>query len=175
MEYVLSIITFLPAVAAAVLALFLRGDDAAAQRNAKWVALIATSATFLISLTILSGFDPANTEMQFVEQADWIMGLQYKMGVDGISVLFVMLTTFLMPITIAACWSVETRVKEYMIAFLMLETLMLGVFCALDLVLFYLFFEAGLIPMFLIIGIWAARTASMRRSSSSSTPSSARC
>jgi NADH-quinone oxidoreductase subunit M len=157
MEYVLSIITFLPAVAAAVLALFLRGDDAAAQRNAKWVALIATSATFLISLTILSGFDPANTEMQFVEQADWIMGLQYKMGVDGISVLFVMLTTFLMPITIAACWSVETRVKEYMIAFLMLETLMLGVFCALDLVLFYLFFEAGLIPMFLIIGIWGGK------------------
>jgi hypothetical protein len=85
------------------------------------------------------------------------MGLQYKMGVDGISVLFVMLTTFLMPLTIAACWDVTHRVKEYMIAFLLLETLMLGVFTALDLVLFYLFFEAGLIPMFLIIGIWGGK------------------
>ena len=82
------------------------------------------------------------------------MGLQYRLGVDGISILFVMLTTFMMPLVIAASWNVETRVKEYMIAFLLLETLMLGVFMALDLVLFYLFFEAGLIPMFLIIGIW---------------------
>ncbi|SEN47728.1 NADH dehydrogenase subunit M [Gemmobacter aquatilis] len=157
MENVLSIITFIPAVAAAVLALFLRGNDAAAQRNAKWVALLATTATFLVSLVILTGFDPANTGMQFVEDREWILGLQYKMGIDGISVLFVLLTTFLMPITIAACWGVETRVKEYMIAFLLLETLMLGVFCALDLVLFYLFFEAGLIPMFLIIGIWGGK------------------
>ncbi len=157
MENVLSIITFIPAVAAAVLALFLRGDDPAAQRNAKWVALLATTATFLVSLTILAGFDPADTGMQFVEEYDWILGLKYKMGIDGISVLFVLLTTFLMPITIAACWDVQTRVKEYMIAFLLLETLMLGVFCALDLVLFYLFFEAGLIPMFLIIGIWGGK------------------
>ena len=157
MEYVLSIITFIPAAAALILALFLRGDDRAAQRNAKWVALLATTATFLVSLTILLNFDPANTGMQFVEEAEWILGLNYKMGVDGISVLFVMLTTFLMPITIASCWGVETRVKEYMIAFLLLETLMLGVFCALDLVLFYLFFEAGLIPMFLIIGIWGGK------------------
>jgi NADH-quinone oxidoreductase subunit M len=89
-----------------------------------------------------------------VEERDWLLGLQYKMGVDGISVLFVMLTTFLMPLVIASCWNVEHRLKEYMIAFLFLETLMLGVFMALDLVLFYLFFEAGLIPMFLIIGIW---------------------
>jgi NADH-quinone oxidoreductase subunit M len=102
----------------------------------------------------LKGFDPANTGFQFVEDRPWIMGLHYKMGIDGISILFVMLTTFLMPITIASCWNVETRVKDYMIAFLLLETLMLGVFTALDLVLFYLFFEAGLIPMFLIIGIW---------------------
>ncbi len=157
MENLLSIITFIPAVAAAILALFLRGDDAAAQRNAKWVALFATGFTFLVSLFVLSGFDPANTGMQFVEDHAWIMGLRYKMGVDGISVLFVMLTTFLMPVTIAACWSVEHRVKEYMIAFLLLETLMLGVFCALDLVLFYVFFEAGLIPMFLIIGIWGGK------------------
>ncbi|THD82843.1 NADH-quinone oxidoreductase subunit M [Aliigemmobacter aestuarii] len=157
MDNLLSIITFIPAVAAAILALFLRGNDAAAQRNAKWLALLATTATFLVSLFLLAGFDPANTEMQFVEEYTWIAGLQYKMGVDGISILFVMLTTFLMPLTIASAWEVEHRVKEYMIAFLMLETLMIGVFTALDLVLFYLFFEAGLIPMFLIIGIWGGK------------------
>jgi len=157
MDNLLSIITFIPAVAAAILALFLRGDDPAAQRNAKWLALLATTATFLVSLFVLFGFDPADTGFQFVEEYDWILGLKYKMGVDGISVLFVMLTTFLMPITIASCWDVQHRVKEYMIAFLLLETLMLGVFCALDLVLFYLFFEAGLIPMFLIIGIWGGK------------------
>ena len=154
MNNLLSIITFLPAIAALILALFLRGTDEAAQRNAKMLALIATTATFVISLVLLAQFDPANTGFQFVEDRPWIAGLNYKMGVDGISILFVMLTTFLMPITILSCWGVSTRVKEYMIAFLMLETLMLGVFCALDLVLFYLFFEAGLIPMFLIIGIW---------------------
>lgn len=154
MTNLLSIITFLPIVAAGILALFLRGDDEAAQRNAKWLALIATTATFLISLFVLAGFDPANTGFQFVEDHPWIMGLRYKMGVDGISVLFVMLTTFLMPLTILSTWDVKTRVKEYMIAFLVLEGLMIGVFTALDLILFYLFFEAGLIPMFLIIGIW---------------------
>ena len=157
MENLLSIITFIPLVAALILALFLRGDDPAARRNAKWLALLATTATFLVSLFLLTGFDPKDTGFQFVEERGWILGLQYKMGVDGISVLFVLLTTFLMPITIAACWDVEVRVKEYMIAFLVLETLMLGVFCALDLVLFYLFFEAGLIPMFLIIGIWGGQ------------------
>jgi NADH-quinone oxidoreductase subunit M len=157
MDNLLSIITFIPAVAALVLGLFLRGDDLAAQRNAKWVALFATTATFVLSLFILVRFDPSDTGFQFVETATWIFGLQYKMGVDGISVLFVMLTTFLMPIVILSCWEVTTRVKEYMIAFLMLECLMLGVFCALDLVLFYLFFEAGLIPMFLIIGIWGGK------------------
>ena len=157
MENVLSITTFIPAIAAAILAVFLRGDDAAAQRNAKWVALIATSLTFLVSLFILFEFDPADTGFQFVEDKAWLLGLRYKMGVDGISVLFVMLTTFIMPLTIAASWNVTARVKEYMIAFLLLETLMLGVFMALDLVLFYLFFEGGLIPMFLIIGIWGGR------------------
>jgi NADH-quinone oxidoreductase subunit M len=153
----LSIITFLPLVAALILALFMRGDDAAARNGAKWLALFTTSATFVISLFVLFRFDPSNTGFQFVEERAWILGLSYKMGVDGISILFVMLTTFLMPITIWSCWTVETRVKEYMIAFLVLETLMLGVFCALDLVLFYLFFEAGLIPMFLIIGIWGGK------------------
>jgi NADH-quinone oxidoreductase subunit M len=157
MENLLSIITFVPLIAAAILALFLKGDDPAAQKNAKWLALIATTATFLVSLFLLAGFDPANTGFQFVEDREWIMGLRYKLGVDGISILFVMLTTFLMPLTILSCWDVEVRVKEYMVAFLVLEGLMIGVFVALDLVLFYLFFEAGLIPMFLIIGIWGGK------------------
>ncbi|EDM71224.1 NADH dehydrogenase subunit M [Roseobacter sp. AzwK-3b] len=157
MDNLLSITTFIPAIAAAILAIFLRGEDAAAQRSAKWVALSATSLTFLVSIFILTGFDPNDTGFQMVEEREWLLGLQYKMGVDGISVLFVMLTTFIMPITIAASWNVTKRVKEYMIAFLLLETLMLGVFMALDLVLFYLFFEAGLIPMFLIIGIWGGK------------------
>ena len=154
MDNLLSIVTFIPAVAALIMAVFLRGDDEAARKNAKWIALFATSATFVVSLFILAGFDRNNTDFQMVEETIWLMGLQYKMGVDGISILFVMLATFMMPLVIAASWNVETRVKEYMIAFLMLETLMLGVFMALDLVLFYVFFEAGLIPMFLIIGIW---------------------
>ena len=157
MDNLLSIVTFIPALAALILALFLRGNDEAAARNAKWVALIATSITFLVSLFILSGFDSSDTGFQMVEEREWLMGLKYKLGVDGISVLFVMLTTFMMPLTIAASWNVSTRVKEYMIAFLVLETLMLGVFMALDLVLFYVFFEAGLIPMFLIIGIWGGK------------------
>ena len=157
MGNILTLTTFLPVLGAVILALGLRGDDAAAQRNAKWVALVTTIVTFICSLFILTNFDPTNTDFQMVETADWIMGLQYKMGVDGISILFVMLTTFLMPLVIASCWNVTTRVKEYMIAFLILETLMLGVFLALDLVLFYLFFEAGLIPMFLIIGIWGGK------------------
>ena len=157
MGNILSLTTFLPLLGAVILALFLRGDDEAAQRNAKWVALVTTAVTFICSLFILTNFNPADTGFQMVETRDWLLGLQYKMGVDGISILFVMLTTFLMPLVIASCWDVKSRVKEYMIAFLILETLMLGVFLALDLVLFYLFFEAGLIPMFLIIGIWGGK------------------
>ncbi|MDQ7777474.1 NADH-quinone oxidoreductase subunit M [Paracoccus aminovorans] len=157
MTNLLSIITFLPIVAAIIMALFLRGQDSAAARNAKWLALLTTTATFVISLFVLFRFDPANTGFQFVEDHAWIMGLRYKMGVDGISVLFVLLTTFMMPLTILSTWDVEVKVKEYMIAFLVLEGLMIGVFTALDLVLFYLFFEAGLIPMFLIIGIWGGK------------------
>ncbi len=157
MSNLLSIVTFIPAITALILMICLRGEDEAAQRNAKRVALIATSLTFFVSLFILLDFDPSDTGFQFVEERDWLLGMKYKMGVDGISVLFVMLTTFIMPLTIAASWNVTHRVKEYMIAFLLLETLMLGVFMALDLVLFYLFFEAGLIPMFLIIGIWGGK------------------
>ncbi|KPA23032.1 NADH-quinone oxidoreductase subunit M [Shimia sp. SK013] len=153
----LTLLTFIPTGAAVILAVFLRGDDAAANRNAKWVALSTTSITFLVSLFVLAGFDPSDTGMQFVEDTTWLMGLKYKMGVDGISILFVMLTTFMMPLVIWSSWDVTHRVKEYMIAFLLLETLMLGVFMALDLILFYMFFEAGLIPMFLIIGIWGGK------------------
>ncbi|WP_299358503.1 NADH-quinone oxidoreductase subunit M [uncultured Paracoccus sp.] len=154
MTYLLSIITFLPIVAAIILALFLRDDDDAAANNARWTALFATTATFILSCFVLAGFNPADTGFQMVEDRPWIMGLRYKMGVDGISILFVMLTTFLMPLVILSTWEVTQRVKDYMIAFLVLEGLMIGVFTALDLFLFYLFFEAGLIPMFLLIGIW---------------------
>ena len=152
--FLLSIVTFIPAISALILLVVARGNDAAAALVAKRFALFATGVTFFVSLFILAQFEPENTGFQMVEEAEWIMGLKYKLGIDGISVLFVILTTFMMPIVIWASWGIEVRVKEYMIAFLLLETLMLGVFMALDLVLFYLFFEAGLIPMFLIIGIW---------------------
>ncbi len=154
MNNLLSIVTFIPALGAIILALFLRGDSEAARNNARWAALLTTIATFVFSIFILTGFNPADTGFQFVEEKNWILGLHYKMGVDGISVLFVMLTTFLMPLVILACWNVTRRVKDYMIAFLVMETLMIGVFTSLDLFLFYLFFEGSLIPMFLIIGIW---------------------
>ncbi|PZQ48544.1 MAG: NADH-quinone oxidoreductase subunit M [Rhodovulum sulfidophilum] len=157
MNSLLSLVTFLPLIGAVVLLVFLKGDDQAARKNAKLLALFTTTATFLLSLFILFGFDASNPGFQFVEERAWLGGLTYKMGVDGISVLFVMLTTALMPIVILSCWEVTDRVKEYMVAFLALETLMIGVFCALDLVLFYVFFEAGLIPMFLIIGIWGGK------------------
>jgi len=150
----LSIVTFMPAFAALILAVFLRGEDEAAQRNAKWLALFATSVTFFVSMFVYFEFDPANTGFQMVDEGEWLLGLNYRLGVDGISILFLMLTTFMMPLVIAASWDVKTRVKEYMMAFLVLETLMIGVFVSLDLILFYLFFEASLIPMFLIIGIW---------------------
>ena len=131
-------------------------DDAASQRNARWVALWTTLVTFAVSLMLVWRFDPGSPEFQFVEKQPWLAGsITYHMGVDGISLPFVILTTALMPICIIASWrAIQTRVKEYMIAFLVLETLMVGTFSALDLVLFYLFFEGGLIPMFLIIGVW---------------------
>jgi NADH-quinone oxidoreductase subunit M len=158
MENLLSIITFLPMLGAAILIVFLRGNDDYAQRNAKILALVTTVATFVISaVALIAEFDPSNTGFQLVEEREWLAGLTYKMGVDGISVLFVMLTTFLMPIVIGACWTVTNRVKEYMVLFLILESLMIAVFCSLDLVLFYVVFEAGLIPMFLIVGIWGGK------------------
>ncbi|MBE9476376.1 MAG: NADH-quinone oxidoreductase subunit M [Proteobacteria bacterium] len=158
MENLLSIIMFLPMLGAAILVVFLRGNDEYAQRNAKILALVTTLATFVISaVALVAEFDPGNPGFQLVEEREWLAGLTYKVGVDGISVLFVMLTTFLMPIVIGACWGVTSRVKEYMIMFLVLESLMIAVFCALDMVLFYVVFEAGLIPMFLIVGIWGGK------------------
>jgi len=151
---ILSFVTFLPLVGVLFI-LALRGDDETNARQTRLIALWTTAVTFLLSLLIWINFDPNAAGFQFVENRAWMGGAAtYRMGVDGISMPFVILTTFLMPICILASWYVTKRVKEYMIAFLVLETLMVGVFCALDLVLFYLFFEAGLIPMFLIIGIW---------------------
>jgi NADH-quinone oxidoreductase subunit M len=152
---VLSLIIFVPVIGAFFIFL-IRGNDTVALRNARFVALWTTLFNFLLSLLVWIDFDPSTVEFQFVEQYRWLSDVvSYRVGVDGISTLFVILTTFLMPLCILASWSaITSRVKEYLIAFLLLETLMIGVFCALDLVLFYLFFEGGLIPMFLIIGIW---------------------
>ncbi len=152
---ILSITTFLPILG--VLFIFcLSGDDEVVRRNARWAALWTTLVTFAVSLMLVWRFDPSSPEFQFVEKRQWLAGLaSYHMGVDGISLPFVILTTGLMPLCIIASWeAIQTRVKEYMVAFLVLETLMIGTFSALDLVLFYLFFEGGLIPMFLIIGVW---------------------
>jgi len=154
MDNLLSIITFIPLLAAIIMLLLIRGDEDATANNIKYLALVATLATFVAALFMVFIFEPNQAGFQFVEEYEWLFGLQYKMGVDGISVLFVLLTTFLMPITVLACWNVKYRIKQFMICFLVLETFMIGVFCALDLVLFYFFFEAGLIPMFLIIGVW---------------------
>jgi NADH-quinone oxidoreductase subunit M len=155
-SHILSIVTFAPLVGAALIMLT-SGSNVA--RTARWIALVTTVIEFAISLFIWFKFDGTIAAFQFVERADWLgPGIGYHMGVDGISMLFIVLTAGLMPICILASWeSIETRVAEYMIAFLVLETLMIGVFCALDLVLFYLFFEGGLIPMFLIIGVWGGK------------------
>jgi NADH-quinone oxidoreductase subunit M len=151
---ILTVVTFLPLVGALFIA-FLNEDEAGI-RNARWVALWTTLITFIISLILIWRFDPSSSDFQFTERRPWLGGaITYAMGVDGISLPFVVLTTALLPICILASWtSIQRRVREYMIAFLVLETLMVGTFCALDLVLFYLFFEGGLIPMFLIIGVW---------------------
>ncbi len=154
MSNLLSVVTFLPAVGALAIATLNRQSKG----NARWFALWTTLITFAVSLLIWRDFDTSNPGFQFVEDYAWLGPIRYKMGVDGISMLFVILTTFLMPLCILASWeAIEERVNEYMIAFLLLETLMIGVFCALDLVLFYLFFEGGLIPMFIIIGVWGGK------------------
>ncbi len=153
---ILSLVTFLPLVGAAFI-LIIRGDDEVVARNARSTALWTTLITFALSVLLFTEFDTTTAKFQFVEKAEWIAawGITYHMGVDGISVFFVLLSTFLTPICVLASWeAIQTRVKEYMIAFLVLETLMVGMFCALDFVLFYVFFEGVLLPMFMIIGIW---------------------
>ena len=150
----LTIITWLPAVGALVL-LFVPGRD----DNAYFVrvfTLILTTVVFVLSLYLWSQFDNSNPGFQFVENFEWIgTSIGYRMGVDGVSILFVVLTAALLPVCILASWDpIQTRVREYMIVFLVLETLMTGVFATLDLAMFYVFFEGSLIPMFLIIGIW---------------------
>ena len=154
---ILSTVTFLPLLGALLIGL-LRGGDESTFRNARFIALWTTLITFGLSLILWRDFDPTTAQFQFVEQREWLGPISYRMGIDGISMPFVILTTFLMPLCILASWvAISARVKEYMIAFLVLETLMIGVFTSLDLVLFYLFFEGGLIPMFLIIGIWGGQ------------------
>jgi len=162
-EAFLSILTFVPALGALVIAIFrftARSEDQGLiDRNSRWVAWLATMVTLGMSVLLLANFDAEATGFQFVHEVTWLeqIGLGYRMGVDGLSILFVVLTAFLMPICIMASGAIKTRVADYMIAFLLLETMVIGVFCALDLVLFYIFFEGGLIPMFIIIGVWGGQ------------------
>ena len=152
---ILSILIFIPVVGIFFMLLIRNNDDQSSQ-NLKHTALWITFLNFIISLSLLFSFDLNNPDFQFVEKYAWIeSGISYHLGIDGVSILFVILTTMLVPICILASYeSIKFSVKEYLISFLALETFMIGVFCSLDLVLFYLFFEGGLIPMFLIIGIW---------------------
>ncbi|TVR98309.1 MAG: NADH-quinone oxidoreductase subunit M [Rhodospirillales bacterium] len=153
---ILSLITFLPLAGAAFI-LMIRGEPQVVARNARWVALWTSLTTFLLSLGLWAGFDSTTAEFQFREQAEWMpeLGIAYHLGIDGISLPFVLLSTLLTPICVLASWeSIQSRVKEYMVAFLVMETMMVGMFSSLDLVLFFVFFEGVLIPMFLIIGIW---------------------
>ncbi len=152
----LSLLTWLPLVGAAII-MMVRGDAETVASNARWTALWTSLIIFVFSLLLWARFDPHEAGYQFTETVTWLpqFGVAYRMGVDGISILFVLLSTLLTPICILASWdSVKTRVREYMVAFLVLETMMVGMFSAQDFILFYIFFEGVLIPMFLIIGIW---------------------
>lgn len=153
---ILSILTFLPMVGA-VFILIMRGDAEVVANGARKMALWTSLITFILSLFLWINFDQTTAAFQFEERREWIPSLNigYHLGLDGISLLFVLLTTLLTPVCVLASWeSVQRRVKEYMAAFLILETMMIGMFSALDLMVFYIFFEAVLIPMFLIIGVW---------------------
>ena len=152
----LSLVTFLPLVGVLFI-LMLRGAPADVARNARWAALWTSLVVLALSVVLWADFDPTQADFQFVELAPWLptFHIAYHLGIDGISLFFVLLSTFLTPICIVSSWrSVTERVKEYMIAFLVLETFMVGMFCALDFVIFYVFFEGVLVPMFLIIGVW---------------------
>ena len=155
---IISALIVLPLIGALFI-LLLQRDDAATRKNIFMVAGLTTVFTFILSLQLWWGFDTTTADFQFVERYNWLGSTtEYQVGVDGISMLFVILTTFLMPFCIAASWvGIQKRVKEYMIAFLIMESVMIGVFVALDLILFYLFFEASLIPMFIIIGVWGGK------------------
>ncbi|MGH7189934.1 MAG: complex I subunit 4 family protein, partial [Acetobacteraceae bacterium] len=153
---VLSLVTWLPLVGVVII-LSIRGDRETVARNARWAALWTSLIVFGVSLVLWVRFNHADPGFQFVENVPWMprYGLTYHMGVDGISVLFVLLSTTLTPICILASWEIiKHQVREYMIAFLILETMMVGTFCALDFIIFYMFFEGTLIPMYLIIGVW---------------------
>lgn len=153
---ILSLLTFLPLLGVFFI-LLINGNEETTSRNSRRVALYTTMFNFILSLFMLVDFDGTSAEFQFVENLEWFpaLGINYHMGIDGISLFFVILSTFLTPICILASWnSIQKRVKEYMVAFLILETFMIGTFCALDAVLFYVFFEGVLIPMFIIIGVW---------------------
>ncbi|MGB0572006.1 MAG: NADH-quinone oxidoreductase subunit M [Alphaproteobacteria bacterium] len=153
---ILSLVTFLPLVGVLFI-LAARGTEEQVARNARWGALWTSLATFVISLLLWLNFDPSTSDFQFVEKIEWLpaFDISYHMGIDGISLFFVILSTFLTPICVLASWkAISVRVKEYMIAFLVLETFMIGTFVALDFLIFYIFFEAVLIPMFIIIGVW---------------------
>ena len=153
--YILSVVTFLPLVGAGLILLARLFNKAGADGAARWIALLTTLVTLAVSVVLVANFDPSSAAYQFVERYVWFVGAQYHMGVDGISILFVLLTAFLMPICILASWTtIKDRVVDYMIAFLVLETLVIGVFTSLDLFLFYMFFEGTLVPMFIIIGVW---------------------
>jgi len=152
---ILSTLLIIP-VFGSIITLLINSNDDIGRRNIKTVALYVSIVNFIVSLLLWVNFDIATSSFQYVEQYYWLSeNITYHVGVDGISIFLIILTTFLMPFCILISWdSIKEKVKEYMIAFLILETLMIGVFCALDLVVFYLFFEACLIPMFLIIGVW---------------------
>ena len=136
MTYLLSLVIFLPLVGALILAVFVPSNEKKADQNSKLTALFTSISTFLVSLVILFEFQPSEVGFQLVEEYEWLSGLYYRVGVDGISILFILLTTSIMPLVLAASWRIELRVKEYMICFLVLETLMIGVFCSLDLIMF---------------------------------------
>ena len=156
----LTLVTFLPLLGAAIIFVFIRGEEEEVARNSRQMALWTSLVTFLLSLFIWFDFERGTADFQMVEKYDWIpsLGISYHMGVDGISMMFVLLSTLLTPLCVLSSWeAITSRVKEYMIAFLVLETLMVGMFCALDFIVFYIFFEGVLIPMFLIIGVWGGR------------------
>ena len=163
---ILSAMTFLP-LAGALIIMLVRAATAGSRdasssdaegRTALLAGLIISGATFIASLAAFGAFDASQSGYQLVEQYSWYRNISYKMGIDGLSISLILLTTFLIPICLLASWnSIHKRVTEYVVAFLVLETFIIGVFTAMDLVLFYIFFEAGLIPMFLIIGIWGGK------------------